>query len=287
VLLGLTTAALVLGALLWEVSRPKLMASYTRLREWARARARERRMVTEIVRARALDHDPGREHRAEQRARKLLRSCVEAHEWAMYRDLGFLRVWGGAGEGQAYLIYPHQPIVSYAPQTGTPLGEHCVAFPDRSSLNENTCLPDADDVLAKWMALQADEHALLARANTHLPGRQVDLRMVRSDLRRLAAWERERKSVNVGRLESLHGHGGLSADSVPNRVTLATETGGDSLTEAGGHSLTEAGRHSLTEAGGHSLALASPFRSASPVRPASPVRSASLFRPASPNRPAA
>ncbi len=209
-LLGLTTAALVLGALLWEVSRPKLIASYTRLREWARARARERRMAAEIVRARALDHDPGREHRAEQRARKLLRSCVDEHEWAMYRDLGFLRVWGGGrGEGQAYLIYPHLPIVTYAPQTGGLLGEHCVAFPDRVSLNPNTRLPDADDVLAKWMVLQADEQALLADANMHLPGRQIDTRRVRRDLQRLAAWERERDGVSA-------------LDSVPNRVTFAS-----------------------------------------------------------------
>ena len=30
-----------------------------------------------------------------QRARALLRSCVNERDWAMYRDLGFLRVWGG------------------------------------------------------------------------------------------------------------------------------------------------------------------------------------------------
>ena len=38
--------------------------------------------------------DPGRERRAEQRARELLRSCVNEEEWAMYRDLGFIRVLG-------------------------------------------------------------------------------------------------------------------------------------------------------------------------------------------------
>jgi len=38
--------------------------------------------------------DPGRERRAEQRARELLRSCVNDEEWAMYRDLGFIRVNG-------------------------------------------------------------------------------------------------------------------------------------------------------------------------------------------------
>ncbi|HMJ96762.1 MAG TPA: hypothetical protein VK486_12960, partial [Thermoleophilaceae bacterium] len=29
-------------------------------------------------------YDPGRERRAEQRARELLRSCVNAEEWGMY-----------------------------------------------------------------------------------------------------------------------------------------------------------------------------------------------------------
>ena len=43
----------------------------------------------------AAAYDPGRERRAEQRARELLKSCVNEEEWAMYRDLGFLRVWGG------------------------------------------------------------------------------------------------------------------------------------------------------------------------------------------------
>jgi hypothetical protein len=38
--------------------------------------------------------DPGRERRAEQRARELLRSCVNDEEWGMYRDLGFIRVSG-------------------------------------------------------------------------------------------------------------------------------------------------------------------------------------------------
>ncbi len=38
--------------------------------------------------------DPGRERRAEQRARELLRSCVNEEEWDMYRDLGFIRVNG-------------------------------------------------------------------------------------------------------------------------------------------------------------------------------------------------
>src|SRR5215213_1936721 len=46
-------------------------------------------------------YDPGRERRAEQRARELLRSCVNEEEWAMYRDLGFIRVWGSLAQGPA------------------------------------------------------------------------------------------------------------------------------------------------------------------------------------------
>jgi hypothetical protein len=112
----------------------------------------------------------------------------------MYRDLGFLRVWGAARPGApyAYLIYPHKPIVCYLPQTGRLLNEYCVAFPDETRPYGSARLPDSDDVLAKWMALTADERRLIETANMHLPGRQVDPRQVRRDLGRLGRWERER-----------------------------------------------------------------------------------------------
>ena len=156
----------------------------------------------------ALDlplYDPGRERRAEQRARELLRSCVNEEEWAMYRDLGFLRVWGGQAAGPvathpsrdlggvpyAYLIYPHKPILAYLPQTGQLLNEYCVEFPDETRPYGSARLPDSDDVLAKWMALQGDERRLIAEANLHLPGRQVDPKQVQRDLWRLGQWERE------------------------------------------------------------------------------------------------
>ena len=92
----------------------------------------------------------------------------------------------------AYLIYPHKPIVAYVPQTGALLNEYCVAFPDHSRPYGSSRLPDSDDVLAKWMALTADERRLIADANMHLPGRQIDPGRVRRDLLRLARWERER-----------------------------------------------------------------------------------------------
>ena len=169
---------------------------------WRTQRAKARR--TRRVERREL-RDPGRERRAEARARELLRSCVNDEEWAMYRDLGFIRVWGaqadgpGRGSGRAtggapyaYLIYPHKPIVAYLPQTGRLLNEYCVEFPDETRPYGSARLPDSDDVLAKWMALTGDERRLITTANMHLPGRQVDPKQVRRDLWRLQQWERRR-----------------------------------------------------------------------------------------------
>ena len=42
------------------------------------------------------------------------------------------------------------------------------------------------------MALTGDERRLIATANMHLPGRQVDPKQVRRDLWRLREWERAR-----------------------------------------------------------------------------------------------
>jgi hypothetical protein len=132
-LLALGTAAVVLVVLSWELARPRALRTFARVSAYVEARRARARAASEI------GYDPGRERRAEQRARELLRSCVEARDWAMYRDLGFLRVWGGLGErapgagaSYAYLIYPHRPLVAYVPQTGALLSEYCVAFPDHS-----------------------------------------------------------------------------------------------------------------------------------------------------------
>jgi hypothetical protein len=191
-LLALSVTAIVIVALLWEVFAPSLREA------WSRHRARRQRPARP-------DYDPGRELRAEQRARILLRSCVNEEEWAMYRELGFIRVWGRSVDGPlqaageelhgapyAYLIYPHKPIVAYLPQTGALLSEYCVDFPDETRPYGSARLPDSDDVLAKWMALTGDEERLISEANMHLPGRQVDPKQVRRDLWRLGQWERER-----------------------------------------------------------------------------------------------
>ena len=75
-------------------------------------------------------------------------------------------------------------MVPYDAETGEPLSELCVRFPDRESLGEGAgeWLPGADDVLAKWMALRADERTLISEANLHRLGVQLDPDMVRRDL---------------------------------------------------------------------------------------------------------
>ena len=83
-----------------------------------------------------------------------------------YRALGFLHVFGDPEAdgcpGYGYLIYPHRPIVSFDARSGRLLNELCVSFPDRGDRRSASGLPDADDVLAKWMAIRGDELALLA-----------------------------------------------------------------------------------------------------------------------------
>ena len=190
-LLAISASLIVVLVLLWDVGWP---VASERIARWRAGR----RKIDEIE-----GYDPGRERRAEQRARMLLRSCVNDEEWAMYRDLGFLRVWGGLSEGPvgerdatgatyAYLIYPHKPIVAYLPQTRRLLSEYCVTFPDDTRPYGSARLPDSDDVLAKWMALTGDERRIIATANMHLPGRQVDPKQIKRDLWRLGQWEQAR-----------------------------------------------------------------------------------------------
>ncbi len=192
-LLALCATGIVIVALMWEVSMPRI--------EEELEKRKARRAYVEGV-----GFDPGRERRAEQRARQLLKSCVNEEEWAMYRDLGFIRVWGRNADGPeqggsdrtlegapyAYLVYPHKPIIAFLPQTRQLLSEYCVEFPDETRPYGSSRLPDSDDVLAKWMALTGDERRLIATANMHLPGRQVDPKQARRDLWRLSEWERAR-----------------------------------------------------------------------------------------------
>jgi len=163
-------------------------------------RRRMRKRALARRRPRRESYDPGRERRAELKARELLRSVVGEELYTMYRELGFLRVPGG-GEprsGYGYLIYPQRPIVAYEERSGELLNEYCVVFPDRSEPVKGARLPDSDDVLAKWMALTGDERRLIADANMHVPGRQLDPAQVRRDLLRLREWEGRRRGRRTG-----------------------------------------------------------------------------------------
>jgi len=217
--------ALLVLALMAAILAAPLVARTLERRRGEAAKRRRRSLPAPI------HYDPGRERRAEQRARQLLRSCVNDEEWGMYRDLGFIRVMGrqrpgarrgtdarraapplahaapaGAGASAAspagaqdpeapyaYLIYPHKPILAFVPATGQLLSEYCVEFPDLTGGASR--LPASDDVLAKWMALTSDESRVIARANMHLVGRQLDPARLRRDLWRLSEWERRNGST--------------------------------------------------------------------------------------------
>ena len=128
-----------------------------------------------------------RERRAEQRARELLRSTAGQGALEMYERFGLLSVEKGE---YGYLIYPQRPLVAYDAVSGELLSEYCVRFRDGSEPEAGERLPDADDVLAKWMALRADERELISTANVHPLGRQLDPAMVRRDLTALRQWQR-------------------------------------------------------------------------------------------------
>jgi hypothetical protein len=188
--LAFAAAAVLLLVLAADRFMPRLQGKGQDL--LLKARRSERRPVL---------YDPGRERRAEQRARALLRSCVNQEEWEMYRELGFIRIWAQTrptrgrlqpDEQCAYLLYPHLPIVAYLPKTRRLLGEYCITFEDPSRPYGSGRLPAADDVLAKWMALTGDEWGVISLANMHLPGRQCDPQRIRRDLVRLEQWERAR-----------------------------------------------------------------------------------------------
>ena len=138
--------------------------------------------------------NPARERRAERRARELLRSTAGQDALDTYERFGLLSVERGE---YGYLIYPHRPLVAYDTASGELLSEYCVRFRDGSDPEAGERLPDADDVLAKWMALRADEHELIGTANVHPLGRQLDPAMVRRDLAGLRAWRHDQEEVHA------------------------------------------------------------------------------------------
>lgn len=117
----------------------------------------------------------------ERRARELLRSVAGEQVADTYERLGFV---GIEGPDYGYLLYPHRPIVAYDARSGEPLSEFCVRFRDGAEADGEE-LPDADDVLAKWLALSGDERRVMGEANLDPLGRQLDPEMVRRDL---AVW---------------------------------------------------------------------------------------------------
>lgn len=131
--------------------------------------------------------DVERERGAEARARELLGEIAGDRELAAYDRFGFIS-FEPADRGYGYLLYPHRPIVIFEAATHQPLGEWCVRFRD-----EGEPLPAADDVLAKWLSLSANEHGLAERANVDPLGTQIDPDHVRRDLTHLRAWRQARE----------------------------------------------------------------------------------------------
>ena len=102
---AIEVGAIVLAALALVGFGPSALAAIRRRRE------------RPSVPGHPIRYDPGRELRAERKARELMRSVVSAEEYAMYTELGFLSV-RGADERYAYLVYPHRPILAYDTQSG-------------------------------------------------------------------------------------------------------------------------------------------------------------------------
>src|SRR4051812_30142562 len=134
-LLASIAIGVVIVALLWDLLLPPVREAVQR--------QRARRAIVP-----STPYDPGRERRAEQRARELRRWGGNDEEWSMSRALGFIRGGGGMaqapkrrgspsydprpGAPSASLISPHKPIVAFLPQTRELLNEYCVAFPDET-----------------------------------------------------------------------------------------------------------------------------------------------------------
>lgn len=136
--------------------------------------------------------DLQRERGAEERARELLGEVAGEDQLAAYDVFGLISL-RPEGRRYGYLLYPHRPIVIFDATTDEPLGEWCVRFRD-----EGEPLPCADDVLAKWLSLSANEQGLAERANVDPLGTQIDPGHVRRDLARLGGWQGTRSRAASG-----------------------------------------------------------------------------------------
>ena len=187
---ALIATAIVVVALLWEVTIP-----------YFERRGEARRVRKAAVEAGQISaYDPGRERRAEQRAKELLKSCVNEEEWEMYRDLGLIRVWGAEnldkelrGVPYAYLDLPAQADRGLPAADRPPAQRVLRRVPGRvqavrqlaAARTPTTSSPSG------WRS-RATNAASSPRANMHLPGRQVDPKQIQRDIWRLGRWERER-----------------------------------------------------------------------------------------------
>jgi hypothetical protein len=144
-------------------------------------------------RHRVVGYDPGRERRAEQRARQLLRSLRQRGGVGDVPRPRFVRVWG-RGDGYAYLIYPHKPIVAFVPQTRELLNEYCVEFPGHEPPVRERAVAGLRRRPRQVDGADRRRARAVRRANLHQPGRQVDPKAVRRDL-----WRLERMGTSTRR----------------------------------------------------------------------------------------
>jgi hypothetical protein len=132
--LALAATGIVIVALLGDLLVPRA--------EEALRRFRSNRRIEPMQ----ADFDPGRDRRAEARARLLLKSCVNDEEWGMYRDLGFIRVWSIEAGRPARAAAADGPSVGADDRSFAAADGPSLAMDDPSAAEDAT---DAEEV-ERW-----------------------------------------------------------------------------------------------------------------------------------------
>ena len=152
-------------------------SSSSRRRRRLRSSMRARRLAWRFGRATARSATvrrrvrPGPRASRRARARELLRSVVSATSTRCTRSSASSRSTAATASAATATCSTRTGRSSpTTPRTGELLNEYCVGFPDRSEPRAGQRLPDADDVLAKWMALRGDERELIV-GGEHAPAR--------------------------------------------------------------------------------------------------------------------
>ena len=163
----------VIAALLLGLGAPgRCWRSAPTSGERLRARRRSRR-----GRPGTTSYDPGRERRAELKARELLRSVVGEQQYAMYRELGFIARLPAAApdSGYGYLIYPHRPIVAFE-QPQRRAAERVLRRLPGPAPSRGRRAAARRRRRARQMdgRCSGDERGLIGDANMHAPGQQLD-----------------------------------------------------------------------------------------------------------------